>query len=158
MKPVKVKDVYEKAGTAAVLAYESSCLEDVLQHFSQESGLRGIFVTDDSGHLTGVITRRDLLYWIRLRLGTAVKGPLTTDTILRMAHLVHATTAGDIVHAGGAEVSIRPDDSLDQALRIMLNADIISLPVVDDEEKILGDLNLSDVLRHLLELEGSTGQ
>jgi len=55
-------------------------------------------------------------------------------------------------------VSIRPDDPLDQALQIMLDSDIIALPVVDDEGRILGDLTLSDVLRYLLGPPGSLGQ
>ncbi len=156
MKPLYVKDVHEAAGTVALLVHESNSLEEVLWRFSQEAALRGIFVTDDSGHLAGVITRRDLLHWTRLRLGTALEGPLTQDDILRLAHLVRADTARDAIHPGDEEVSVRPDDPLDQALQIMLDSDIIALPVVDDEGRILGDLTLSDVLRHLLGAQGHT--
>ena len=158
MKPLRVKDVHEAAGTVALLVNESNSLEEVLRRFSQEAALRGIFVTDDSGRLAGVITRRDLLDWIRLRLGTALQGPLTQDGIMRLAHLVRVGTARDAIHPGGEEVSIRPDDPLDQALQIMLDSDIIALPVIDDEGRILGDLTLSDVLRHLLGPPGAHGQ
>lgn len=157
MEPIKVKDVYQAAGTAAVVVEESCCLEQILQRFSHEAELRSIFVTDASGRLTGVITRRDLLYWTRLRLGVALKGLTTTDSILRLAQLVRADTAKDIIRAGGEKVSVHPDDPLEQALQLMLYADIIALPVVDEEGKILGDLTLSDLLRHLLEPEEKQG-
>jgi CBS domain-containing protein len=127
-------------------------MEDVLRRLAEESSLRGVFVTDVEGHLVGVITRTDILEWVRIRLGLALKGArLTPDRILRLAQLVRAAKATDAIHPGSEKVAVRPEDTLDLALQLMLQTDLVSVPVVDDEGRILGDLTLSFVLRYLLD-------
>jgi CBS domain-containing protein len=154
MKPIYVKDVYDPKHRLSVIVRADEPLEDVLRRFAQESWLRGIFVTDKVGHLKGAITRTDLLSWARLRLGTALQGPsLAPDHLLRLAQLVRAATVEDALHPDSQKAAVRPGDPVDHALRLMLQLDLIAIPVVDDEGHILGDLTLSLVLRYLLDLE-----
>lgn len=154
MKPVYVRDVYDPKQMLSVLVHADEPLEDVLRRFAREAWLRSIIVTDGAGRLIGVITRTDLLDWARLRLGTALRDTVgKPERVLRLAQLVGASTAQDAIHRGSKQAAVRPDDTVDRALRLMVDGDLIAIPVVDAEEHILGDLTLSRVLSYLLDLE-----
>jgi CBS domain-containing protein len=43
-------------------------------------------------------------------------------------------------------VAVKPDDSLAHALRLMIELDLIVLPVVDKANRVVGDLKLSELL------------
>ena len=154
MKPICVRDVYDPERSLSILVSADEPLEDVLRCFTQDSSLRGIFVNDETGRLVGVITRTDLLNWTRLRLGTALQDlPRGPDHIIRLAQLVRAGTARDAIHPESKKTAVRLDDPVDRALKLMLQVDLIAIPVVDDGDQIVGDLTLSRVLRHLFDLE-----
>ena len=154
MNPICVKDVYDPERALSILVSADEPLEDVLRCFTRDSSLRGIFVRDEANQLVGVITRTDLLNWTRLRLGTALKHlPPGPDRVIRLAQLVRAGTARDAVHTDSKQAAVHPDDPVDRALKLMLEVDLIAIPVVDDENQIIGDLTLSRVLRYLFDLE-----
>jgi CBS domain-containing protein len=153
MKPIYVRDVYDPEGALSVLVEADEPFEEVLLRFAQEASLRGIFVTDEAGQLMGVITRSDLLNWTRLRLGTALQGLARGgDRILRLAQLVRAGTARDAIHPGSQKTAVSPDDPVDHALQVMLQVDLIAIPVVNNAGQIIGDLTLSHILRYLFDL------
>lgn len=152
MQPVTIRNLCDPDRSHSVIVRGGDPLDDVLRRFSQEVAPRGIFVVDDAGRLAGVITRRDILEWTRLRLGSALRGPgLTTERILRLAQLVRASTARDAIHPGSEGAGVRLDDHLDEALQKMLSVDLISLPVVDEAGHIIGEVAISAVLRMLLD-------
>ncbi len=100
-----------------------------------------------------MITRRDLLLCAQVRLGTALSGPShSRNRLLRLAELMRAGTAKDTIRPDSQEAAVQADDLLDRALRLMLEMDLLAVPVVDDEGRILGDLTLSGVLRYILSL------
>ena len=152
MREMTVRDLCDSSRLHSFVVRDSEPLEAVLRRFGQETAMPGILVEDDEGRLAGVITRRDILEWTRLRLGTAIRGPnLTTDRILRLAQLVRASTARDAIHLGSDKASVRLDEPLDQALQKMLKIDLVALPVVDDAGHIIGEVAISAVLRMLLD-------
>ena len=153
MKPIRVQDVFDPKETLSMIVYSHEPLEDVLRRFSEESWLRGIFVINRAAQLLGVITRRDLLLCAQVRLGTALSGPShSRNRLLRLAELMRAGTAKDTIRPDSQEAAVQADDPLDRALRLMLEMDLLAVPVVDDGGRILGDLTLSGVLRYILSL------
>jgi CBS domain-containing protein len=155
-KPIRVRDVYDPEQMLAVLVDADEPLEDVLRRFAEEAWLRGVFVIDETEQLVGVITRTDLLDWARLRLGTALRGmAYEPDHLARLGRLVGSAKARDAIHPDSQQAVVQPDDPVDHAVQLMLEQDLIAIPVVDDERRILGDLTLSRVLRHLLDLNNS---
>ncbi|MGC8837085.1 MAG: CBS domain-containing protein [Anaerolineae bacterium] len=155
MTSILVREVYDPQGTFSFLVQSEAPLEEVLRRFAQETCLRSIFVTDSEGRLVGVITRADLLHWARLRLGTALRGVAgEPETVLRLVQLLRASTAGEAIHPESDRAAVRLDDTLDLALQRMLQADLIAIPVVDGEGKVVGDLTFSRVLRYVLDMAG----
>jgi CBS domain-containing protein len=126
---------------------------EIIRRFAIRADLRGIFVADAEGHLLGVITRSDLLDWARIKLGAALQAPLRDlDKTLRLVSLMRASTAGEVMHPHSQRAAVRPDDPLAHALRLMIELDLIVLPVVDENNRIIGDLKLAEVLAKAAEL------
>lgn len=84
-----------------------------------------------SAELKGVITDRDILY----RVVAEGRDPRRTP-ILQVATR-HIFTCG-------------PDDPLESAMNLMASQNVRRLPVVDEAQRVIGWLTLSDLSRHLL--------
>lgn len=154
-KDLCLRDVYDPEYKASVVVPADEPFENVLHRFAEESSLRGIFVTDEAGQLIGTITRSDLLNWVRLRLGTAWRVERRRpDHALQLARLVRTATARDAISPGSEKAAVRLDDPVDFAVRNMLELDLVAIPVIDDEGRVIGDITLSHVLRNLLDAVG----
>ena len=81
--------------------------------------------------LQGIITDRDILY----RVVAEGKDPRRT-TVLQIATK--------------SVFSCRPDDTLTAAMDVMAAQNIRRLPVLDEAQRVVGWLTLSDLSRHLL--------
>lgn len=81
--------------------------------------------------LKGVITDRDILY----RVVAEGKDPRRTPVLQVASRQVF---------------SCRPDDSLSVAMDLMASQNVRRLPVMDDAQRVVGWLTLSDLSRHIL--------
>jgi CBS domain-containing protein len=81
--------------------------------------------------LKGIITDRDILY----RLVAEGKDPRRTPVMQIASKIVF---------------SCRPEDNLNVALDLMGSQNVRRLPVLDDAQRVMGWLTLSDLSRHLL--------
>lgn len=85
----------------------------------------------DGERLVGVVTDRDLLMAARIQ----GKNPVE----VRLGSLVQRPAA-----------TCRPDDDLDAALDVMARRQVRRLPVVEEEDRLVGVLSLNDVALHAL--------
>ena len=81
--------------------------------------------------LKGIITDRDILY----RLVAEGKDPRRTPVMQIASKVVF---------------SCRPEDTLNVAMDLMGSQNVRRLPVLDDAQRVIGWLTLSDLSRHLL--------
>ena len=81
--------------------------------------------------LKGIITDRDILY----RLVAEGKDPRRTSVLQIASKVIF---------------SCRPDDALSAAMDLMASQNVRRLPVLDEAQRIVGWLTLSDLSRHLL--------
>lgn len=102
-------------------------------HLLQRPEVRAIYVTDDE-RLVGVVTRKTLVR----EVVAAGRDP-------------HATTLGDI--AEPPHHTIGPDIPLEDAFRFLEEKDAERVPVVDDENHLIGVLSRSVLGRRLAEDE-----
>ncbi|MBC7108220.1 MAG: CBS domain-containing protein [Methanomassiliicoccales archaeon] len=92
-----------------------------------ENDVGSVVVVDDD-HVVGVFTERDLL---RRYLQSQSK-------------LLYMTVAEVM---SSPAITIRPNDKLSDAFRIMAEKNVRHLPVVDDEGKLVGYLTWKDMFR-----------
>jgi len=67
-----------------------------------------------------------------------------------LVSLIHASTVGDILHQETKRAAVFTNDTLAHALRMMIEADLVILPVIDDAQHIIGSLTLSELLNRAL--------
>ncbi len=79
-----------------------------------------VFTVDDAGHLQGVLSLRELL--------AAPEGAVLSDL------------------AWSDVVSVRPDLSQEEVSRVTSNYDLVALPVVDNNRRLLGVVTVDDVI------------
>jgi CBS domain-containing protein len=88
------------------------------------------------------------LNWTRYKLGIGTeKHRPSMDEIQRY---VYSTTAKEIMQGHSHNISVTPEDDIVTALDIMVLSDLMDIPVVDGQGKILGDITLSEILLNLL--------
>jgi len=154
LQRLTVKDAYHKDLIPSLIVGPDEDFADVVQRFAGRPVTRGIFVADTERRLLGVITRTDLLDWARVRLGAVLQAPIPTkDKTLRLASLMHAATAGQIMHPDSHRAAVKAGDSLAHALAVMIELDLTVLPVIDDDKRIVEDLKLDEILARIAEDE-----
>lgn len=145
-----VRDVFSIDRSFALVVNGDTPLEEVIRKFAGRADLRGIFVVDGNRKLAGVITRGDLLAWARLAFGP--RGQESRFSRDRLRRLTGATTAREACSRYSHLSAVRTDDPPETALTNMISYELIDVPVVDKEGRILGDIRLTEILAKALEL------
>ena len=136
---------------ASAVVPEGISLEEVVTRFAQGPDVHAVFLIDSRERFAGLITGIDLLKWVQLRFfGGGRSGRITVGDVLRV---VFATKAKDLARGDWRSLGIKPTDTLETALEEMIAYEEDTIPVLDDEGKILGDLTLSEVLQLSGELD-----
>jgi CBS-domain-containing membrane protein len=152
LRRLTVQDAYLLDLIPSLIVGPDEDFTEVVQRFSERRQTRGIFVADQEKHLLGVITQTDLLDWARVKLGAVLQTPVPNrEKTLRMASLMHASTAGQVMHPDSHRAGVKANDSLAYALRLMIELDLHVLPVVDDQKRIVEDLKLDEILARIVE-------
>jgi CBS domain-containing protein len=102
-------------------------------------------VLDEAGQVIGVVSESDLL--AKLALGGGEDGMPGMITGIMHQHQVEkarAITAGDLMTSPAATVS--PDDTVEQAARLMYVRRVKRLPVLDADHHLTGIVSRADVL------------
>ena len=155
MKNITVGEVHRIHGIVTCPINEDTLLEDIINRFVHEPGLRGIILIDSNKRFSGVITLRDLEKWARFKLfGGKGRPDISAWYFFR---IVEAKKAKELLTDDKWSLAVNETDNLQTALDKMLDYDTGVLAVVDGEGRILGDITLSDVLSKAIELGKQMG-
>lgn len=111
---------------------------DVAARLMWDHDCGAIAVCDERGQLVGMLTDRDIC------MATFMKGAPP-----------HAIQVADIMSR--RVVTCVPGDSVGTAEGLMRNNQVRRLPVVDENERVVGMLSLNDVARHIARSKRSNG-
>jgi CBS-domain-containing membrane protein len=130
----------------SLIVDENETLRETITKFSERPELRGIFILDKSKKLKGVVTRIDLLNLVKIIIGKDLgEVPLR---ILYLRGLKEVKTK-DVASVYSKAAFVKLEDLLENALKLMTDMDLVAIPIVDDDNNIIGDLKLSDILLKL---------
>ncbi|MBE0415487.1 MAG: CBS domain-containing protein [Dehalococcoidia bacterium] len=101
-----------------------------------------VCVVDEQDRLKGIITPKRVLKMVAVREFEAMRHSLFLGPGLSYA-LTTAKYAKDIMNA---PVSVRPEDSVEVAVGLMLDRDIYEVPVVDDKGRVMGAISYIDII------------
>lgn len=112
----------------------------------KEHNIHRLPVADEDGRLVGIISDRDIK--------EASPSKVTTLDMHELYYLLSEIKVTDIMSRN--PIAMRGDDSVEQAALLMLEKHFGGLPVVDDENKVVGIITDSDVFKVLINITGAS--
>jgi CBS domain-containing protein len=103
-------------------------------------GVTALPVVDDEGRLCGIVSEADFI-------GEVIDDPRAHERPVTMRPLEPARTVEDVYTR--TPVTVRPHDDVTAVVEVMTSKGFKSLPVVDDQQRLLGMISRSDVVRAL---------
>ncbi|MEK8090607.1 CBS domain-containing protein [Thermithiobacillus plumbiphilus] len=113
-------------------------------------------VVDEQGRLQGIISQEDLIDARRKvhlpTVFTLLDSFIPLGGFQEFAHELRKATASTALELASTEVvTARPEESADDVAEKLAHSHIHALPVVDGENRLLGIVTRSDVLRELIQ-------
>jgi len=141
----------------SLIVGEDEKVASMIKKFAEMPSIRGIFVVDKNNSFKGIITRKTMLNWARVQMGlglsrTGFSQSARLGRVLEeIVKYAYATVASDFIDRHSHEIFVREHDSIIRALNLMITSDLIDIPVIDDEGKIIGDLKLNEILNVIID-------
>jgi acetoin utilization protein AcuB len=132
-KPLRLKDVMQQN---VVRAGMDSTLGEAMTLCFQHR-IRHLPVVNSAGRLVGLVTDRDLRFYISHRLGTIMENNADRETLHHHLHVIMVRRV----------VTGRPDMTITDAARLMVDNHIGCVPVVDADARLAGIVTAGDFLR-----------
>ncbi|WP_424101760.1 CBS domain-containing protein [Moorena producens] len=145
------KTVAEVMTNDPIVVHPETPIKEVIKIIAEQS-ISGLPVVNEAGKLVGVISEADLLWQ-----ETGVEPPvyiMFLDSVIYLEnparydqelHKALGQTAGEVMT--GHPMSIKPDQPLRKAAKLMQEKSIHHLPVTDEAEQVIGILTSGDIVR-----------
>ncbi|MFH1327359.1 MAG: CBS domain-containing protein [Candidatus Bathyarchaeota archaeon] len=145
MVVLMVKKFYNRRLMDSIIVDVSEPLDKTIRRLYKNPRLKGVFLVTPENKLYGTVTRHDLLGFLRTQLGSS---PWSTDKIVA---ILKKAQAKEVVHKFSYAASLTPETSIDEALKAMVMLDLVDMPVVDKQRKIIGEITLTMILSGMLQ-------
>jgi CBS domain-containing protein len=138
---MRVSDWIDSHPALPVTVTPDEPMEQVAATFLSQAGLRDLYIVTPEDRLLGSIRH------IRL-----AKTLLAEQQPVQTTHQIMERISGGVAKEIMERdiVTARPEEELDNVLYRMLEYEVEDMPVVDDADKIVGNINLTEVLRATL--------
>ena len=110
----------------------------------KENGFRRLPVVDDDGTLIGIVSDRDIK--------EASPSKATTLDMHELYYLLSEVKAADIMTK--EVITVTPEDTVEKAAVLMMRHTVGGLPVVDQDNKVIGVITDSDIFKVLVSITG----
>jgi CBS-domain-containing membrane protein len=140
---MKNRTVGDVMTSAVVMVQDSASFKEIVRRM-EASGVSALPVVDAEGRLVGIVSEADLL----LKEEHALK-PMRWRPFERKGRRIQRTKSDGLVAAQvmtSPVTTIAPGASLGQAARLMHQKRVKRLPVVDEEDKVIGIVSRADLL------------
>ena len=136
MKSISLREVMNRPVAAIGIHEAFSAVEEKLR----TKKIRHLPVLDEEHRVVGLISQRDLFRIVsprRTEDGEEVYDPAALDRILLAKVMTHPV------------VTLRAEDSLAAAVKLMSRDKLGCIPIVDAERRLLGIITKTDILKFL---------
>ena len=140
------KNVKDLMSSKFVKVAEQDQISQVVVKIAKDKETMLACVLDEEGKLKGIITPKEVLRAVEIReFGTIRRPFFEGPEILR---ILSSKYAKDIM---SPPVSVKPKDSVDKAIDIMLDKGFYEVPVVDEQGEIVGLINYFSIITSSME-------
>lgn len=138
MKNIKVREARKLITLYPSIVREDAFLKEVVEGILKDPKTRAVYVVDREEKLLGIIDIRRVIRYIFPHF-------FEEDLIGReVIDIITSKTVKDFISY--PPVWVTEDDNLDKALRLMIENELEEIPVVDKDLRVIGDLNLLELL------------
>ncbi len=137
--------------TTDVITVSTSDSVEQCAKLLQENNISGLPVLDESGKVAGMVTEGDLI-----RRASRIKTPGYLEILGGLIYLgspkkfveelqrAMSLEAGQLMSKN--VISVKPEESVEKAATLMVENSINRLPVVDDNDKLVGIVSRRDIM------------
>ncbi len=140
IRDLKVKDVYETMVGKPALVYENAQLKDAVEAMTVNHISRKVYVIDADGKLLGMISMETLLKQVGYRVGVRETG------VISFLKFVTGIFKENVTEFMETPVTITGEHKVLDALKKMVEYHLNDVPVIDEDGKIIGELNSLEIL------------
>lgn len=137
-----VDDLLKYTGSRKLpVVEEKATIEQIVNRFVQSCHTRIVYVLDATEALLGIITLGDLVQHVFFHYHGRDVEP---------SHLVAMATretASDFMRK--ELVAAKMEDNLEEVLKEMLERNVKEIPVIDDQQHLVGDVTLIDIMGYM---------
>jgi acetoin utilization protein AcuB len=133
--------VRDRMSSPAVTITPNTTLQDAL-NLMHEHRFRRLPVVDEKGKLVGIVSERDLMY--------ASPPPATLLNGLELNHVLSKLQIEEVMTQD--VITTTPDAFIEDAARLMVENKIGGLPIVDEDNHVVGVITETDVFRAFIEM------
>jgi len=140
------KNVKDLMSSKFVKVAEQDQISQVVVKIAEDKETMLACVLDEEGRLKGIITPKEVLRAVEIREFGTIRRPFFEGP--EILHILSSKYAKDIM---SPPVSVKPEDSVDKAIDIMLDKGFYEVPVVDEEGKIVGLIDYFSIITSSME-------
>jgi len=133
--------VRDRMSSPAVTITPNTTLQDAL-NLMHEHRFRRLPVVDEKGRLVGIVSERDLLY--------ASPPPAALLNGLELNHVLSKLQIEEVMTQD--VITTTPDAFIEDVARLMVENKIGGLPIVDEDNYVVGVITETDVFRAFIEM------
>jgi CBS domain-containing protein len=142
---MKVKDVYETLISECVTIESGALIYQAIEKILEMPEAHYVYVVDKKGVLKGTVVLRDLIRITSARYGIRKRG------FGSYMKYLSDILKDDVDEVARPPLPVSLDDNVSKAMKIMESYDLSNLPVVDKQNKVIGELNGTEILKFALE-------
>jgi CBS domain-containing protein len=138
-RDLTVEDIFEIV-SKPVSVTEDAILKDAVETITRDSHSRKVYVVDAEGKLKGVITIETLLRQVGYKVGVRETG------VISFFKFVSGILKDNVMEFTEEAATITKRHKVLDALQMMVEHHLNDLPVIDEEDRLVGELNSLEIL------------
>ncbi len=145
MKETKVGEIRKLITVEPIVVVEKEQIENIIKIFIDNPIIRAVYVVDKKHRLVGIITMQDILKKISIDFSSMAS--IYSDSSFsgyKIASSWNKTKAMDLMDPEIYYVT--DNDPIEKAFNLLFSNRAGEIPVVDKGEKLIGDLNIIELL------------
>jgi CBS domain-containing protein len=149
LSDMKVKDIRHLLVENPAKIGPSASLREVMEEMERDLRTRHVYVVEDDGRLRGTVHMGSVVEYL-----FPFDAVIEHTTPLYASYVPHlgAKTAADLMHSPAVRVT--EETTLGEMARLLIREAINELPVVDEQERLIGQVNVYETIKAYLEIEG----
>jgi len=157
MKETKVGEIRKLITVEPAVVVENEQIENVIKIFIDNPIIRAVYVVDKKYRLVGIITMQDILKKISIDFSSMAS--IYSDSSFSSYKIASSWNKKNAIDLMDPEFYyVTDNDPIEKAFNLLFSNNAGEIPVVDKTEKLIGDLNIIELLVLWHQNHSTTGE